>query len=97
VSSGLRVLSSYFTWLALFLLCTMVAGLVRILRGPKPADRMLGIQFSGTTSVAVLLLLAQAAEDDALRNVALVFMLLALMVLIAFVAKAPPGDVGNGD
>jgi multicomponent Na+:H+ antiporter subunit F len=88
---------SYFTWLALFLLGTLVVGLVRVARGPAPADRMLGIHFSGTTSVAVLLLLAEAASADALRNVALVFVVLALLVLIAFVSRTPFGTVERED
>jgi multicomponent Na+:H+ antiporter subunit F len=86
-------LPAYLIWLALFLLATLIAGLFRIARGPAPADRMLGIQFSGTTSVAVLLLLAEAAASDALRNVALVFVLLSLLVLIAFVSRTPSGNI----
>jgi multicomponent Na+:H+ antiporter subunit F len=85
----------YFTIVAFGLLVTMLAGLIRILRGPKPADRMLGVQLSGTTTVAVLLLLAEAADGDALRNVALVFVLLSLLVLIAFVERTPPGGVAG--
>ncbi len=48
--------------LALFLLSNLVAGMWRVLRGPTSADRMLAAQFFGTTSVAVLLLLAQATD-----------------------------------
>jgi multicomponent Na+:H+ antiporter subunit F len=85
--------AQYLTWIALLLLCTLVAGMVRIVRGPRAADRMLGIQFSGTTSVAVLLLLAEAAGSDDLRNVALVFVLLSLLVLIVFVSRTPSGHI----
>jgi multicomponent Na+:H+ antiporter subunit F len=85
----------YFVTLAFVLLITMLAALARIIRGPKPADRMLGVQLSGTTTVAVLLALAEAAASDALRNVALVFVLLSLLVLIAFVERTPPGSVAE--
>jgi multicomponent Na+:H+ antiporter subunit F len=85
--------SSYLTGLALFLLATLVIGLVRVARGPAPADRMLGLQFSGTTSVAVLLVLAEVAADDTLRNVALVFALLSLLLLITFVSRTPSDHV----
>ena len=68
----------------------MLAGLIRIVKGPRAPDRLLGIQLSGTTAVGILLLLAQVTSDDALRNVALVFVLLSLLVLIAFVARTPP-------
>lgn len=85
----------YLTGLALFLLLTMLVGLVRIVRGPQPADRMLAIQLFGSTSVAVLLLLAEAAANDALRNVALAFVLLALLTVVAFVERTPPGEDKN--
>jgi multicomponent Na+:H+ antiporter subunit F len=83
-------MDAYYVWLAVVLLVTMIAGLARVLRGPKPADRMLGMQLCGTTGVAVLLLLAKAMDADALQNVALVLLLLALLVLIAFVERTPP-------
>ena len=77
----------YFT-LALFLLLNLVAGMWQVLRGPTAADRMLAAQLFGTTSVAVLLLLAQATDKAALRDVALVFALLAAVTAIAFVRRA---------
>jgi multicomponent Na+:H+ antiporter subunit F len=91
------VLSSYLIWVALFLLATLVAGLVRIVRGPAPADRMLAIQLFGTTTVAILLLLGEATASEALTNVALVFTLLSLLVLVAFVARVPPGVTPERD
>jgi len=74
--------------MALFLLLTLVAGLWRILRGPTAADRMMAAQLFGTTAVACLLLLAQAFETPALRDVALVFALLAVVTAVAFVRRA---------
>ena len=79
----------YFT-LALFLLLNLIAGMWRVLRGPTVADRMLATQLFGTTSVAVLLLLAQATNKAALRDVALVFALLAAVTAVAFVRRAWP-------
>ncbi len=73
--------------LAVFLLANLGAGLVRILRGPTPADRMLAAQLFGTTGVAVLLLLAEAQALAALRDVALVVALLAAVSVIAFVRR----------
>ncbi len=71
--------------LALFLLLNVVAGLVRIIRGPEPVDRMMAAQLFGTTGVAVLLVLAQALDAPDLRNVALVFALLAVLATVGFV------------
>ena len=76
--------------LALFLLLNLSVGMWRILRGPTAADRMLAAQLLGTTAVAMLLLLAQADGNAALRDVALVFALLAAMTAVAFVRRAWP-------
>jgi multicomponent Na+:H+ antiporter subunit F len=74
--------------LALFLLLNLAAGMWRVLRGPGVADRMLAAQLFGTTAVAILLLLAEAAGSNALRDVALVFALLAAVTAVAFVKRA---------
>lgn len=69
---------------AFFLLLNIIAGLWRVLRGPMPADSMLAAQLFGTTGVAILLLLAPPL-GAALRDVALVFALLAAVATVAFV------------
>ena len=74
--------------LALFLLLNLAAGLWRVLKGPTPADRMLAAQLFGTTAVAILLVLAQAEGQPALRDIALVFALLAAVTVVAFVYRA---------
>ncbi len=78
-----------------FLLLNVLAGLIRVLRGPTPADRMLSAQLFGTTGVATLLLLAQALSAPALRDVALVLALLSAVAMVAFVRRA--WDVEEGD
>ncbi len=83
--------------LALFLLLNLLAGMWRILKGPAAADRMLASQLFGTTAVAILLLLAQIESLMALRDVALVFALLAAITAIAFVRRnwpQEPDDAG---
>jgi multicomponent Na+:H+ antiporter subunit F len=82
---------AYFLWLAVILLATMLAGTLRVVLGPKPADRMLGAQLFGTTGVAVLLLVGEVYAVAALKDVALAFVLLALLAVIAFVERTPPG------
>ena len=77
-----------YSTMALFLLMTLVAGLWRVLHGPTPADRMLAAQLFGTTAVAILLLLAQALDRPHLRDVALVFALLATVTAVAFIRRA---------
>jgi multicomponent Na+:H+ antiporter subunit F len=74
---------------ALFLLLNLLGGVVRILRGPRRADRMLAAQLFGTTGVGVLLVLAEALAAPALRDVALVFALLAAVNATVFVRSGP--------
>ena len=74
--------------LATMLLLTLGAGMWRIIDGPTAADRMMTAQLFGTTAVAILLLMAEVSGADALRNVALVFALLAAVTAVAFVRQA---------
>lgn len=77
--------------LAFFLLLNLAAGMWRVLRGPTIADRMLAAQLFGTTAVAILLLLAEADGNNAFRDTALVFALLAGVTAVAFVRRAWTG------
>lgn len=86
-------MSTFFTIVALLLLGTVVTGLIRVHHGPTPADRMLAVQLMGTSSVAILLLLSEALSQPALRNVALVFVVLAILVVVVFVKR--PANVGK--
>lgn len=72
---------------ALFLLGNLVLALVRIWRGPDPADRMLASQLFGTTGVALLLVLAEAQAMPSLRDVALILALLSVLAIVAFVTR----------
>lgn len=76
------------TAIALFLVFTVLAGMIRVARGPTFADRMLAALLFGTTGVAVLLLLAARPGFGALRDVALLFSLLASISVVAFVRLA---------
>jgi len=77
-----------FVGFAAALLGTIVIGLVRVEQGPSPADRMLAAQLFGTAGVAMLLLLSLGLDMPSLRDVALVFALLAAMTAVAFVKRA---------
>jgi len=73
------------------LLLSLLAGLVRVFRGPSDADRMVAAQLFGTTGVAVLLLWSIAGEQPVLLDVALVLAVLAPITAVAFVHLAEPG------
>ncbi|MFO8140473.1 MAG: monovalent cation/H+ antiporter complex subunit F [Marinobacter sp.] len=72
---------------AAFLLLTLLIALIRIWRGPAPADRMLASQLFGTTGVALLLLLAHAQAMPALMDVALTLAVLSVLAIVAFVTR----------
>jgi len=75
---------------AVFLLLNLLIGLVRIWRGPSPADQMQALLLFGTTTVAILLLLAYATARPVLVDVALVFVMLAAIGTVAF-SRLPRG------
>jgi multicomponent Na+:H+ antiporter subunit F len=91
------MMNDFFQGAALFLLLTVAAGLFRVLRGPTAADRMLAAQLFGTTGVAVLLLLAEAWNAPELRDVALVFALLAAVIGLAFARRGWFAGMGEPD
>lgn len=77
------------------LLLTLLVGLIRVWRGPTPADRMLAAQLFGSTGVATLLILAESQAQPALRDVALVLVTLASLGTVGFVSRAWTGSRGT--
>ena len=71
-----------------FVLAMVAVGLVRILRGPGDADRIMAAQLLGTGGIAALLLLADATSVPAAVDVALILAVLAAFVSVAFVKGA---------
>lgn len=71
-----------------FVLLMVALGLVRILRGPGDADRLMATQLLGTGGIAVLLLLGAAMNETTVLDVALTLALLAAFASFAFVKAA---------
>ena len=67
---------------------TVVIGMVRILRGPGDADRVMAAQLLGTGGVAALLLSGIARGRSASLDLALTLAVLAAFASIAFVKGA---------
>ncbi|MGY6517418.1 MAG: monovalent cation/H+ antiporter complex subunit F [Lysobacteraceae bacterium] len=82
--------------MVLFLLLNLVAGLWRVWRGPSAADRMSAALLFGSTTVAVLVLLAELGGNPALRDVALLLAMLAAILAVAFVGLPGRDDAGGG-
>jgi len=79
-----------------FILAMLALGLVRILRGPGDADRMMAVQLIGTGGIASLLLLGAVTGVPAAADVALTLALLATFASIAFVKKWIPDLEADG-
>jgi len=79
---------------ALLLLVTLSVGLVRVLAGPTPSDRLMAAQLMGTTGIATLLILAPVIRVPALVDVALVFALLAAVAVAAFTRRRATSGEG---
>ena len=79
---------------AAFILAMVALGLVRVLRGPADADRMMAAQLLGTGGIAAVLLLGAATDEAATVDVALTLALLAAFASFAFV-KAYPARAGG--
>jgi multicomponent Na+:H+ antiporter subunit F len=79
-----------------FILLMLALGLVRVLRGPGDADRMMAAQLIGTGGIAALLLLGAVSGEPAAINVALTLALLATFAAIAFVKQGRARLDGKG-
>jgi multicomponent Na+:H+ antiporter subunit F len=87
-------MASFLFGAASFVLAMVALGLIRILRGPAEADRMMAAQLVGTGGVAVLLLLAAGTATPSIVDVALMLALLAAFTSVAFVGNASGPEIG---
>lgn len=87
-------MTTFFLAAAGFILAMTALALLRVLRGPGDADRVMVVQLLGTGGIAVLLLQGVATGVAAVVDVALTMALLAAFATVAFVqsAGAPPDD-----
>jgi multicomponent Na+:H+ antiporter subunit F len=83
--------TGFLSWAALALMLSLLLGLIRVLRGPSAADRLMAAQLLGTTGVGLLLLLAPVLGIAALIDVALVLALLAVVAVAALTGREVPG------
>ena len=84
-------MTAFYLGVARVLLLNMLTGLIRVVRGPTPADRMVAALLLGTTGAAVLLVLAEATSTPALRDVTLVLVTLAVVFVTAFAGAGRGG------
>jgi multicomponent Na+:H+ antiporter subunit F len=87
--------ADFLTASAILVMAIVAVGLIRILRGPTTADRIMAAQLLGTGGVAALLLLVQARPVAGIVDTALVLALLAAFVSVAFVKSADLAREGD--
>jgi multicomponent Na+:H+ antiporter subunit F len=80
-------MSELLAFAALGLMLSLFLGLLRVLRGPSTADRMLATQLIGTGGVGVLLVLSRLLDQPAMVDVALILALLAAVAVAAFTGQ----------
>ncbi|MTW18398.1 multiple resistance and pH regulation protein F [Rhodoplanes serenus] len=91
-------MNEFLTVMVGLVLALLALGLVRVLRGPGDADRMMAAQLIGTCGIAALLLIGVIGGTSAAIDVALVLALLATFAAAAFAdcarRTAQPGGPG---
>lgn len=75
---------------SIFILATVAVGLIRVLRGPGNAERMMAAQLIGSGGIASLLTAGTATGVSTATDLALTLALLATFASIAFVKKGTP-------
>jgi multicomponent Na+:H+ antiporter subunit F len=90
-------MNEFFLGAAVFILTMVALGLVRVLRGPGDADRMMAAQLLGTGGIAVLLLQGVATGISGVIDVGLVLALLAAFAGVAFVKSATSSQSSGRD
>jgi multicomponent Na+:H+ antiporter subunit F len=73
------------------ILASVAVGLIRVLRGPGEADRMMAAQLLGSGGIAALLLVDAATGVAGIVDVALALALFAAFASVAFVLGARRG------
>ncbi|WP_018869421.1 monovalent cation/H+ antiporter complex subunit F [Thioalkalivibrio sp. ALgr3] len=81
-------MTDLFPFLVILLMLNIVVGLMRVLRGPTAADRMLAAEMFATSAIAIALLMAVLTQREALVDLALVFALLSALAVVTFVNRA---------
>ena len=84
-------------WAIVFLLLNLGAGLWRAWRGPTDGDRLLTALLFATTTVAILLLMAEWLSLPPIRYVALMLVLLATIISLAFFGMPAHGTRAKAD
>ena len=77
------IVTAVLTFVVIVLVANVLVALVRVVQGPSGRDRITGVLLAGTTGAAALATASVLTGTAALRDVALVMVALAALVVIA--------------
>ena len=60
----------------------LIAALIRAIRGPRTADRVVGINMAGTLTIISVLLLSRLLKQDWLLDVALIYAMISFIAVV---------------
>ncbi|MEB2344623.1 MAG: monovalent cation/H+ antiporter complex subunit F [Deltaproteobacteria bacterium] len=84
-------MAEFLSGAAAFVLLMVAVGLVRVVRGPTDADRMMAAQLLGSGGIAALLLVSVASSTPAVVDMALLLALVSAFASAALAKHAPEG------
>lgn len=71
-----------YTAALLLLGVALIAALIRAIRGPRTADRVVGVNMAGTLTIMALLLLSRLLDQDWLLDVALIYAMISFVAVV---------------
>ena len=60
----------------------LIAALARAIRGPRTADRLMGVNMAGTLTIMALALLSRLLQQDWLLDVALIYAMISFVAVV---------------
>jgi len=77
--------NTLFTAVLLALGALMIACLVRAIRGPRIADRLVSINMTGTIAIMMIAILAVMLDEGYLLDIAIIYAMLSFLAVVVLV------------
>lgn len=77
-----RAYTILYTVALLIIGAALIAALIRTIRGPRMADRLMGVNMAGTLTIMGMLLLSRLLDQDWLLDVALIYAMISFVSVV---------------
>jgi len=77
-----RAYTILYTAALLVIGAALIAALIRTIRGPRMADRLMGVNMAGTLTIMGMLLLSRLLDQDWLLDVALIYAMISFVAVV---------------